>query len=385
MRIAVGREIAEGERRVALVPERVGPLVNGGHTVLIEQGAGAAAGFADTEYVDAGARIVAEPSSLTRGADLVLTVREPVERPDSGRDEADLPGEGTVLIGFLDPLAGGKGIRRLAERGVSAFAMELIPRITRAQSMDALSSQATVAGYKAVLLAADRIGRFFPLLMTAAGTVPPARVLVLGAGVAGLQAVATARRLGAVVEAFDIRPAVREQVESLGATFIGVGLDEGEDEGGYAREVSAESQRRERELLAEHVAAADVVITTAQVPGKPAPVLVTDGMVDAMRPGSVVVDLAAASGGNCEPSQADREVEVGGVLILGPTNLPARLPADASRMYARNVVALLEHLAPDGELRVDLEDEITAACCITHDGRIVNERVREALAVKVKT
>ena len=288
-----------------------------------------------------------------------------------------------IIIGFLNPLRDPKRIQRIADRGASAFSMEMIPRISRAQSMDALSSQSSVAGYKAALLAASALAKFFPMMTTAAGTVRPARVFVIGAGVAGLQAIATARRLGAEVEAFDIRPVVKEEVHSLGARFVEVELEEEtEAEGGYAKEVSEAARKREQDLLAKHVASADVVITTAQVPGKKAPVLVTETMLAAMKPGSVVVDLAADQGGNVELSQPDQEVSYNGVTILGPTNLPSSLPVHATQMYAKNLMTLLDVILQDGELRLDLEDEIVDASLVVHAGEVRNERVREAIAAE---
>jgi H+-translocating NAD(P) transhydrogenase subunit alpha len=355
MRIGVPRETAAGERRVALIPETVGRLVEQGYEVAVEHGAGEAALFADAVYEEAGAALVDDPW----GADVVAKVQKP-----SAEEVARLA-EGTALVGFLQPLSDAEGLRRLAERGVVAFAMESIPRITRAQAMDALSSQATVAGYKSVLLAAERLPRMFPLLMTAAGTVVPAAVLVLGAGVAGLQAIATARRLGARVWGFDVRPVVREQVESLGASFLDLGVTGEEAEGGYARELTPEEQRHQQELLEERLPEYDVVITTALVPGRPAPLLIPRTAVEAMRPGSVVVDLAAEAGGNCELAEPGTEVERFGVRIVAFTNLPATVPTHASQLYSRNVGALLAHLAPDGELRFDFEDEITAGACVT--------------------
>src|SRR6186997_1569112 len=314
MRIGVPKESAAGERRVALVPEIVGKLVPGGFEVLVERGAGEAASFPDADYEEAGARMVADPWSE---ADAVVKVQKP-----SAEEVAHLR-EGQVLIGFLQPLTDAEGIQRLAERGVVAFAMESIPRITRAQPMDALSSQATVSGYKATLLAAERLPRFFPMLMTAAGTVAPAKVLVLGAGVAGLQAIATARRLGAVVSGFDVRPVVREQVQSLGASFLDLGVVGEETEGGYARELTPEEQERQLVALGERIPEFDVVITTAAIPGRPAPRLIPATAVERMRPGSVIVDLAAEAGGNADLTQADQEVSHNGVTILGPTNLPS--------------------------------------------------------------
>jgi NAD(P) transhydrogenase subunit alpha len=355
MRIGVPRETATGERRVALVPELVGKLVGGGFEVLVERGAGKAASFPDSAYEEAGARLVEDWAD----AEAVVKVQKPTEQ------EASRLRDGQVLIGFLQPLTDREGIDRLAKRGVVAFAMESIPRITRAQPMDALSSQATVAGYKATLLAADRLPKFFPMLMTAAGTVAPAKVLVLGAGVAGLQAVATARRLGAVVTGFDVRPVVREQIESLGANWLDLGIVGEETEGGYAQELSEEQQRRQQEELESRLPEFDVVITTALVPGRPAPKLIPASAVRAMRPGSVVVDLAAEAGGNCELTEPGEEVVREGVTVVGLTNLPSTMPFHASQLYARNVVALLHHLAPEGELVLDWDDEITAGACVT--------------------
>jgi NAD(P) transhydrogenase subunit alpha len=355
MRIGVPRETATGERRVALVPELVGKLVGGGFEVLVERGAGKAASFPDSAYEEAGARLVEDWAD----AEAVVKVQKPTEQ------EASRLRDGQVLIGFLQPLTDREGIDRLAKRGVVAFAMESIPRITRAQPMDALSSQATVSGYKATLLAADRLPKFFPMLMTAAGTVAPAKVLVLGAGVAGLQAVATARRLGAVVTGFDVRPVVREQIESLGANWLDLGIVGEETEGGYAQELSEEQQRRQQEELESRLPEFDVVITTALVPGRPAPKLIPASAVRAMRPGSVVVDLAAEAGGNCELTEPGEEVVREGVTVVGLTNLPSTMPFHASQLYARNVVALLHHLAPEGELVLDWDDEITAGACVT--------------------
>jgi NAD(P) transhydrogenase subunit alpha len=355
MRIGVPRETAAGERRVALVPEVVEKLVPGRFEMLVEPGAGEAASFPDAAYAQAGARLTGE------WADAELVVK--VQRPSA--EEAARLRDGQVLIGFLQPLTDHEGIERLARRGVVAFAMESIPRITRAQAMDALSSQATVSGYKATLLAAERLPKFFPMLMTAAGTVAPAKVLVLGAGVAGLQAVATARRLGAVVTGFDVRPVVREQIESLGASWLDLGVVGEETEGGYAQELSAEQQRRQQEELEARLPEFDVVITTALIPGRPAPRLIPASAVRAMRPGSVVVDLAAEAGGNCELTEPGEEVVRESVTIVGLTNLPSSMPFHASQLYARNVAALLHHLAPEGELALDWNDEITAGACVT--------------------
>jgi NAD(P) transhydrogenase subunit alpha len=354
MRIGVPRETAAGERRVALVPEVVEKLV-GGFEVLVERGAGEAASFPDSAYGEAGAQLVEDWAD----AEVVVKVQKPTEQ------EASRLRDGQVLIAFLQPLTDREGIDRLAKRGVVAFAMESIPRITRAQPMDALSSQATVSGYKATLLAADRLPKFFPMLMTAAGTVAPAKVLVLGAGVAGLQAVATARRLGAVVTGFDVRPVVREQIESLGANWLDLGVVGEETEGGYARELSEEQQQRQQEELESRLPEFDVVITTALIPGRPAPKLIPASAVRAMRPGSVVVDLAAEAGGNCELTEPGEEVVREGVTVIGITNLPSTMPFHASQLYARNVVALVHHLAPEGELVLDWNDEITAGACVT--------------------
>jgi NAD(P) transhydrogenase subunit alpha len=345
---------------VALVPEIAGKLAAGGFTVAVERGAGELAGFPDEAYTAVGADVVA-PDALLAGAGAVVRVGRPTA------SEVELLEPGTVLIGFLSPLTDAEGIARLTERGVVAFAMESIPRITRAQAMDALSSQSTVAGYKAVVLAADRLPRLFPLLMTAAGTVAPARVLVLGAGVAGLQAIATARRLGAVVAGFDVRPAVREQVESLGAAFLDLGVEGAETAGGYAAELTPEEQARQQEALAERIPDFDVVVTTALVPGRPAPKLIPAAAVERMRPGSVIVDLAAETGGNCELTEPGEEIERHGVQIVGFRDLPARMPYHASQLYARNVSALLQHLAPGGELALDFDDEITAGACVTRE------------------
>jgi proton-translocating NAD(P)+ transhydrogenase subunit alpha len=356
MRVGVPRERAADERRVALVPEVVARLVSGGFEILVETDAGAAASFPDSAYKEAGARIAADPFGESQ---LVVKVQKPTE-DELSRFRAD-----QVLIGFLQPLTDPDGIARLADRGVTGFAMESIPRITRAQPMDALSSQATVSGYKATLLAAERLPKFFPMLMTAAGTVAPAKVLVLGAGVAGLQAVATARRLGAVVTGFDVRPVVREQIESLGANWLDLGVVGEETAGGYAQELSEDEQRRQQEELEARLPEFDVVITTALIPGRAAPRLIPASAVQAMRPGSVIVDLAAEAGGNCELTEPGEEVARDGVMIVGLTNLPSSMPFHASQLYARNVAALLQHLAPEGELALDFEDEITAGACVT--------------------
>jgi proton-translocating NAD(P)+ transhydrogenase subunit alpha len=358
MRVAVPKETAPGERRVALVPETVSKLCDAGFSARVERGAGAAAGFLDTDYEASGAELT-DAAGLTSGADALVCVASPA----ADRVAALTPG--TVVVGFLEPLTDADGIARLRERGVVAFAMESIPRITRAQSMDALSSQATVAGYKAVVLAADRVPRLFPMLMTAAGTIAPVRALVIGAGVAGLQAIATARRLGAVVSAFDVRPAVAEQVESLGAAFLDLGVRTEETVGGYASELTPEQQAQQQAALEERIPDFDVVVTTAAVPGRPAPRLIPASAVEGMRPGSVIVDLAAETGGNCEVTVPGEVIEHGGVTVIGTRNLPSTMAYHASQLYSRNVGALLLHLAPEGELALDWKDEITSGACVT--------------------
>ncbi|AFY67897.1 Re/Si-specific NAD(P)(+) transhydrogenase subunit alpha [Geitlerinema sp. PCC 7407] len=380
MRIAVAKEIEAGERRVALVPDIAGRLVKQGLEVWIEAGAGDLACFSDAAYEAVGATIIHDTQALWREADVVLKVNPP-RIWDGGASEADALRSGATLIGFLSPLANPLLTQRLAERQVTAFSMELIPRTSRAQSMDALSSQAGVAGYKAALIAAAALPKFFPMLTTAAGTIRPAKVFVIGAGVAGLQAIATVRRLGAVVEAFDIRPAVKEEVQSLGARFVEVTLPEDTvAAGGYAKEISEASKERSREVIAEHVRQSDVVITTAQVPGRQAPLLVTEDMVAQMQAGSVVVDLAADQGGNCAYSEPGQEVVRHGVTIIGPTNLPASMAIHSSQMYAKNISTLLLHLLKDGALNLNFEDDIVDSACLTHQGEVRNSRVKEAIA-----
>jgi NAD(P) transhydrogenase subunit alpha len=356
MRVGVPRETVPDERRVALVPDVTSRLVQSGFEIVVERGAGRAAAFEDDEFAEAGASLA---ERVWGEVEAVVKVQPPQPA------EVEALRDGDLLVAFLQPLTDAEGVERLAARGVVAFAMESIPRITRAQPMDALSSQATVSGYKAVLLAAERLPRFFPMLTTAAGTVPPAKVLVLGAGVAGLQAIATARRLGAVVSGFDVRPVVKEQVESLGAQFLDLGVRGEETEGGYARELTQEQQREQQRALEQRLPDFDVVITTALVPGRPAPKLIPAAAVAAMRPGSVIVDLAAETGGNCELTEPGREVVRDGVSIVGFVNLPSTMPAHASQLYARNVAALLQHLAPGGELKLDWDDEITSSACVT--------------------
>jgi H+-translocating NAD(P) transhydrogenase subunit alpha len=383
VKVCVPKETVPGERRVALVPEAASKLIGAGLEVVVETGAGDEARLSDAAYEEAGASIAAGRADLLAGAGVVLKVRKP-HASDTEDELSSIP-QDAVLIGLLEPLTSPDLVKRLVAAGITSFAMESIPRITRAQAMDALSSQAVVAGYRAVLMAASSLGKFFPMLITAAGTAAPARVLVLGAGVAGLQAIATARRLGAVVEAYDVRPAVKEEVESLGAKFVQIEVQqEGDGAGEYAKELSEDVQRRQRELLAERVGAADCVITTAAVPGRPAPRLITDEMVQAMRPGSVIVDLAAETGGNCALAVPGAVVERHGVIIDGSRDLPSQMPYHASLLYANNVTNLLLHLAPEGELKIDLEDEITAGCCITHEGRVVNERARKTVEGPVR-
>ena len=380
MIVGVPKEAFPGERRVAIVPGVVPALAKASLDVLIEPSAGAEAGFADAAYTDAGARLAASRAQVFADADVVLQVRSPGAAGDAGRADLEQLRAGQAIIGLSDPLGEPAAARAVAERGVIAFSMELIPRITRAQSMDALSSMATIAGYKAVLLAAEALPRMFPMMMTAAGTITPAKVFVVGAGVAGLQAIASARRLGARVEAYDVRPVVKEQVESLGASFVELPLEtEGaEDAGGYAKAQDESFYRRQRETMARVVAASDVVITTALIPGKTAPILVTADAVAGMSPGSVVVDLAAERGGNCELTQADETtVTDNDVTILGPTNLPATVPYHASQMYAKNISTLLLHLVKEGALALDMEDEITAGTLVSREGAVVHARIRE--------
>jgi NAD(P) transhydrogenase subunit alpha len=377
MKIAVLKEQLAGEARVALMPDSVKKLVAMKVSVSVESGAGLGAARSDDDYREAGAEISTNVKELLSAADVLVTVNRP-----SDQVFAELR-NGAVVLGFLRPLDEPQALAPALTRGLTTFAMELVPRITRAQSMDALSSMATVAGYKAVVLAAASIPRMFPLLMTAAGTVPPARVLVLGAGVAGLQAIATARRLGGVVEAYDVRAAAGEQVRSLGATFLEVDLGglKTEDAGGYAVELSEEALKRGRDLIAEHAKTADVIITTAQVPGRRAPLLVTEEAVNGMRRGAMIIDLAGATGGNCALSKADEVIEQGGVTILAPTNLPATVPVHASQLYSRNVTAFLSLLIKDGELSIDMNDDVVGPSCVTHAGQVVNSRVAASLKV----
>ena len=368
MQVAVLKETAARESRVALTPDSAGRLVKSKVDVVVQHGAGEQAGFPDDAYTAAGARIADEAGATTRDARVVIKIQPPAES-----ELGALP-SGSVLISLLRPGQNGNLPARLAEHGVSALALELVPRITRAQTMDVLSSQSTVAGYKAVLVGADNLGKFLPMLTTAAGNIQPARVFVVGAGVSGLQAIATARRLGGVVSAFDVRPAAREQILSLGASFVGGDVVSGSAEtaGGYAREQTAEERDRSLAALAQHVREVDLIITTANIPGRKAPVLITAAMVSTMRPGAVIVDLAAENGGNCELTKANEVVRAHNVTILGPVNLPSTVPFHASQMFGRNVLALLQHLiAKDGTLTLDPADEITGAMLVTHEGKVL--------------
>jgi H+-translocating NAD(P) transhydrogenase subunit alpha len=370
----VPRETSAGEARVAATPDTVRRYVKEGLSVLVEPDAGSRANYDDSMYVEAGATAVDRQKGWTE-ADVVMTVNPP------SADEVRLMKSGALLISLVYPHRNLDLVRALADRGVHCIAMELMPRITRAQTMDVLSSQASIAGYKAVLVAASRLAKYFPLLMTAAGTIKPARVVIMGAGVAGLQAVATAKRLGALVEVSDIRPAVKEQVESLGGKFIELPLEEsGEGAGGYAKEMGEDFLRRQREIVAERVAAADVVITTAQIPGKKAPTLITEEMVKRMKRGAVIVDLAVDSGGNCEISEPDREVEKYGVHILGYSNLPATVAQDASTMYSRNLQALMLEIISEGQIKLDLENEVVTESLLVHDGAVRHEPTKQLMA-----
>jgi NAD(P) transhydrogenase subunit alpha len=381
MIVAATKETFPGERRVALVPALVPGLVKAGLEVHIERGAGEAAGFSDAQYVEKGAKIVDSRAEVF-AADCVLSVRALGANPVVGLADLELMRAGQTLIAMADPLGRPAEAEKLAERGVTLFALELMPRITRAQSMDVLSSQATVAGYRAVLLAALTLPKMFPMMTTAAGTLTPAKVFIVGAGVAGLQAIASARRLGAVTSAYDVRPVVKEQVQSLGARFVEFELAgaDAQTQGGYAKAMDEDFYRRQREMMTRVVAENDVVITTAAVPGRKAPTLVTAAMVAAMAPGSVIVDAAAERGGNCELTQPGETVVTGGVTILGPTNLASDVPNHASQMFAKNVVTFLTHLVKEGKIVINLDDEITRETLVTRDGKVVHARVLEQMA-----
>ena len=375
MRVAVLKETRSAENRVALVPLDVKNLVKRGLTVTVQTGAGETSGVSDLMYQDAGAEIAASAQETLEDAKLILVVN-----PPSSNELAHLS-EGSILVGFLDPLSDPDLVSRLIELKVTGISMELVPRITRAQSMDALSSQATVAGYKAVLLAANHLPKFLPMFTTAAGTIRPAKALILGAGVAGLQAIATPRRLGAIVEAFDVRPAVKEQVESLGASFLESEEEvTAEGEGGYAKELTEDQHSKELELIGSALIDTDIVITTAQIPGRKAPVLITEDMVKTMKYGSVIVDLAAESGGNCELSEAGETVLAHGVQILGPSNLPTSIPVHSSQMYSKNIVTLIsEFISDDGQLQLDFENDVVGPSTVTHGGEVQNERVQSVM------
>ena len=383
MKIAVPSEILSGENRVAVIPETVKRILKKDFEVSVEAGAGKDSHFSDKDYQDAGAKVEASAESLLAGADVVLKVNRPLQNEKTGRHEVDMMKECAVWISFLYPFMNLDLMERLAGRKISAFSMDSIPRTTLAQSMDTLSSMSTVAGYKAVLTAAGSLGKFFPMFMTAAGTIPPAKVLILGAGVAGLQAVATARRLGAVVEVFDTRKTVKEQVESLGAKFIEVeSTEDAQSATGYAKELSEEYRKKQKDLIHKHIAKSDICITTALIPGRRAPVLITEDMVKDMRDGSVIVDLAAEQQGNCELTEPGKEVVKHGVILSGLLNIPSSMPVHASQMYSKNLEKFLYHLADAKGFKMDMSDEITRGALITHNGEIVHEKVKEAAAKK---
>lgn len=382
MKVGVPKEVRPGERRVALVPESVSKLTAAGMEVVVQEGAGLAAHYTDEAYGNAGASLVSDAAAVCAAADAIVKVQRPTLGDEADPSEVSMLRSGAVLVGFLQPLYYPGMARELAERGVISFSMDAVPRIARAQSMDALSSMSSIAGYKAALMAAEALGIYIPMMVTAAGTTPPAKGLVLGAGVAGLQAIATVRRLGAVVSAFDVRLVVKEQVESLGATFIqeAVHSEDVEDEGGYAKQLDQEAQHLEQDLIHKHARTADFIIATAAIPGRTAPTLITRAMVQDMRPGAVIVDLAAETGGNCELTKPGETVVVDGVTIIGPLNVPSSLPVHSSQMYSRNLLTLLQHLVRDGELTLDWEDAITKDCCITHGGEVVHEPTRALLS-----
>lgn len=378
--IFIPKEIIQGETRVAAVPETVKRYIKAGATVKVQKDAGSSSFITNKEFEEAGAEIVNDVTAAYGSADLVLKVRQPVKNSDAGAEETDLMKEGALLITTLSPYGNPDVIKHLMSKKISSISMDFIPRISRAQKMDTLSSQSNIAGYKAVLMAAVELPKYFPMLMTAAGTLKPAKVVVIGAGVAGLQAIATARRLGANVEVSDVRPAVKEQVESLGAKYIEVKSDESaEGEGGYAKEVSADFLKKQRELLHQHIAAADVVICTALVPGKKAPVIVGGDMVKSMKPGSVIVDLAVEMGGNCELSSPGVDVVVYGVKIMGRLNVPASVPLHASETYSKNIMNLVLDMLKDGKITIDMQDEVIAGSIITHEGKLMQDRLKEVI------
>ncbi len=372
MNIGVPKEIVPGERRVALVPDAVARLCEAGLNVIVESGAGEAANIFDSMYREAGANVVDDSDSVWEMSDIVLKVQAPTMDTSIGKAEISKLKSGSAIIGLLQPLTNLDLIKALKEKNVTSISMDTVPRIARAQSMDALSSMSSLAGYKAAIIAANSLAKYLPMMITAAGTYPPAKGLVLGAGVAGLQAIATSRRLGAVLKAFDVRPVVKEQVESLGATFVGLPEQtQTEDSGGYAKELEEESKIKEREVLTDITRDSDFVITTALIPGRPAPILITEEMVNNMRPGSVIIDIAAEAGGNCELTQPGEEIVVNGVIINGPLNLPSTMPLHASQMYSRNISTLLSHLVNEAQLNLDFDDAITQGCCITHQGTVM--------------
>ncbi len=387
MIVGTVKETFPGERRVAITPHVVPALIKAGCEVLVESGAGAEAGFLDAAYVEKEAKIAGDRAEVFRAADVMLQVRGYGANVERGRADLEHMRRGQTLIATFEPLTAAEAVRETAARGVTLLALELVPRISRAQSMDVLSSMATISGYKAVLLAASSLAKMFPMMMTAAGTITPARVFVIGAGVAGLQAIASAKRLGARVEAYDLRPAVKEQVESIGAKFIEMDLDAGESEGkgGYAKTMGEEFYKRQRELMTHVLARSDAVITTAAVPGKKAPLLITREMVQAMQPGSIIVDLPAEHGGNCELTRPGETVVEHGVTIMGPVNLASTVPYHASQMFAKNCTALLQLLLQDGKLHIDMQDEVIRETVVAHDGEIGNPRVREALGLAEAT
>ena len=380
MIIAVPKEILSGENRVSITPDAASKLIKKNFQVHVQKGAGLTAGYTDDQYEKAGAKLYDNLGELYQSADIVAKVQRPIDHPDEGKHELELMKEGTILITFLYSLNYPELAKKCAEKKITAISMDAIPRTTLAQKMDALSSQANIAGYKAVIMCANTLGKIFPLMMTAAGTINPAKIVIMGAGVAGLQALGTAKRLGAVVEVSDIRPAVKEEVQSLGGKFIEVeGAEDMQDEGGYAKEASEEFLQKQKELIFKHVSNADIVITTALVPGKKAPVLVTEEMVKKMRPGSVVLDMAVEFGGNCEVSEKDKTVKEHDVTIIGEPNLPSLVPTNSSDVYAKNILALLEHLSEEGKVDLNFEDEIVKGSVITHDGEVVQERTKSLL------
>ena len=383
MIVGVAVERYPNENRVALVPALVPDLVKAGLEVLVEAGAGEKAGFLDDAYKENGARLIADRTELFSSADILFLVHGLQVNAEAGADDMKLLRSGQIMVGLLNPLGAPEAVRQLADKDITAFALELLPRIARSQPMDALSSMATVAGYKAVLLAAGALNKLYPMMITAAGTITPARVLIVGAGVAGLQAIATSKRLGAVVRAYDVRPAVKEQVESLGAKFVELELEteEAETSGGYAQAMGEEFYRRQREMMKRVVVESDVVITTAAIPGKKSPILITEDMVKGMEPGSVIVDLAAEGGGNCELTKPGETINAHGVIIMGPENVASTIPYHASQMYSKNLTAFLKNMMDDGELQLDLEDQIIRDSLITHKGEVVNPQVRELLGL----